>query len=77
MLNVPTLPPGLSASRHGTWNVSPVTLPTGVAVWRRQRASIQIPGSSFQNRRVVGRVLTRACGDEPVNTFGNLRASSE
>ena len=41
MLNVPTLPPGLSVSRHGTWIASPVTLPTGVAVWRRQRASIR------------------------------------
>ena len=41
MLNVPTLPPGLSVSRHFTWIASPVTLPTGVAVWRRQRASIK------------------------------------
>ena len=40
-------------------------------------SATQIPDSRFQNRRLVGRVLTRACGDEPVHTFGNLRASSD
>eukprot|EP00966_Prymnesium_polylepis_P004153 95183-Prymnesium_polylepis.1 len=51
MLNVSTLPPGLSVPRHGTWIASPVTLPSGVAVRRRQRASMSEPFCSTPRLR--------------------------